>query len=386
MSKTIEETAGGIAQSRPLEVPITDLKVQYAAIKDEIDAAIAGTIDSCAFILGPAVAAFEASYAEYCGVSHCVGVSNGTDALSLALKALDIGEGDEVITTPHTFGATIEAICEVGAKPVFVDIEEDLYTLDTRQVADRVTGRTRAVIPVHLYGQTADMDPLLSLAAKHGFAVVEDAAQAQGARYHDKRAGSMGNVGCFSFYPGKNLGAYGDAGGITCNDDDLDSRLRRLRNHGMAPGAKFLYSELGYNRRMDGLQGAVLGVKLRHLDDWNERRRSAAARYNQGLADLDMLRLPVEAGYAHHVYHLYVIRAPRRDELAAVLSQAGIQTAVHYPNALHLTPAYQFLGHGEGSFPQCEGICEEILSLPMYPEIETDHIDYVVEQIHQFYR
>ena len=372
--------------TRSLAVPITDLKLQYGMIKEEIDAAIAGILDSSAFILGPAVAAFETNYAEYCGVSHCVGVSNGTDALALALKALDIGAGDEVITTPHTFGATIEAICEVGARPVFVDIKEELYTLDTAQVAERVTERTRAVIPVHMYGQTADMDPLLALAAEHGFAIIEDAAQAQGARYNGKRAGSMGDAGCFSFYPGKNLGAYGDAGGITCSNDDLNTRLRRLRNHGMTPGAKFLYSEIGYNHRMDGMQGAILDVKLRHLDDWNQRRRSAAVRYNEGLADLDMLRLPVEADYAQHVYHLYVIRAPRRDELAATLSQAGIQTAVHYPHALHLTPAYRFLGHGEGSFPLCEGICDEILSLPMFPELKHDQLDHVVEQIHQFYR
>jgi len=369
-----------------LAVPITDLKLQYGVIKEEIDAAIAGVIDSTAFILGPPVASFETNYAEYCGTSHCVGVSNGTDALALSLKALDIGAGDEVITTPHTFGATIEAICEVGAHPVFVDIEEELYTLDTAQVAERVTERTRAVIPVHMYGQMADMDPLLALAAKHGFAIIEDAAQAQGARYNGKRAGSMGDVGCFSFYPGKNLGAYGDAGGITCSNDDLNTRLRRLRNHGMTPGAKFFYGEIGYNHRMDGMQGAVLDVKLRHLDDWNQRRRSAAARYNEGLADLDMLRLPVEAEYAQHVYHLYVIRAPRRDELAATLSQAGIETAVHYPHALHLTPAYSFLGHAEGSFPRCEGVCDEILSLPMFPELNHDQLDHVVEQIHLFYR
>lgn len=368
------------------EVPITDLKLQYGMIKDEIDSAISGVIDSCAFILGPAVASFEARYAEYCGVSHCVGVSNGTDALSLTLKALNIGPGDEVITTPHTFGATIEAICDMGASPVLVDIEEELYTLNVEQVAACVSSRTRAVIPVHMYGQTADMDPILALAAEHGFAVVEDAAQAQGAGYKGRLAGSMGNAGCFSFYPGKNLGAYGDAGGITCSDDELNSRLRLLRNHGMVPGAKFLYEEIGYNHRMDGMQGAILEVKLRHLDEWNARRRAAAARYNEGLADLYMVRLPVEADYAHHVYHLYVIRAPRRDELAAALSEAGIQTAVHYPNALHLTPAYRFLGHGPGSFPACEEICNEILSLPMYPELEADQIDYVVEQIHGFYR
>lgn len=369
-----------------LEVPITDLKVQYDMIKEEIDDAIGSVMESCSFILGPSVAAFEASFADYCGVSHCVGVSNGTDALVLALRALDIGEGDEVITTPHTFGATIEAICEAGATPVFVDIGEEHYTLDVDQVAECVSERTRAVIPVHMYGQTADMDPILGLATKHGFAVVEDAAQAQGATYKGRRAGSMGNVGCFSFYPGKNLGAYGDAGGLTTNDVEMDSRLRRLRNHGMKPGAKFVYDELGYNHRMDGLQGAILDVKLRHLSDWNARRRAAAARYKEGLADLDMLKLPVEADYAHHVYHLYVIRAFRRDELAAALSQAGIDTAVHYPNALHLTKAYRFLGHGPGSFPRCEEICNEILSLPMYPELEADQIDYVVEQIHGFYR
>jgi len=375
-----------VDRPRLQEVPITDLKLQYGMIKEEIDSAISGVIDSCTFILGPAVASFEARYAEYCGVSHCVGVSNGTDALSLTLKALDIGPGDEVITTPHTFGATIEAICEVGAIPVLVDIEEDLYTLDVEQVAACVSTRTRAVIPVHMYGQTADMDPILALAAEHGFHVVEDAAQAQGAGYKGRRAGSMGSAGCFSFYPGKNLGAYGDAGGITCSDDKLNSRLRLLRNHGMVPGAKFLYQEIGYNHRMDGMQGAILEVKLRHLEEWNDQRREAAARYNEGLADLDMVRFPVEADYAHHVYHLYVIRAPRRDELAAALWEAGIQTAVHYPNALHLTSAYRFLGHAPGSLPACEKICDEILSLPMYPELESDQIDYVVDKIRGFYR
>lgn len=369
----------------PRQIPMNDLKAQYDLIAAEIDAAMAKVMQSCSFILGPAVADFESAYAEYCGVDHCLGVSNGTDALVLALRAAGVGDGDEVITTPHTFGATTEAICHVGARPVFVDVEKRQFTMDASRVEEAITDRTRALLPVHIYGHPADMDPLLEVAERRGLIVVEDAAQAQGAQYHGRVVGSIGRIGCFSFYPGKNLGAYGDAGGITTNDASLAARLRSLRNHGQDPKQKFSYNELGYNNRMDGFQGAVLGVKLRHLDAWNERRREIAERYREGLAQVSDLVLPEERDGARHVYHLFVVRAPDREALAQALSSVGVQTAVQYPIPLHLTRAYEFLGHGKGDFPVCERACDEIISLPIFPDLDDTGVDYVVEQIGQFY-
>jgi len=364
---------------------MNDLKAQYDLIRPEIDAAMAEVMQSCSFILGPAVADFETAYAEYCGVDHCIGVSNGTDALVLALRAAEVGDGDEVITTPHTFGATTEAICLVGARPVLVDVEADQYTMDVSRVEEAITERTRAIIPVHIYGHPADMGPLLEVAKRHSLIVIEDAAQAQGAEYQGRRAGSMGLVGAFSFYPGKNLGAYGDAGGITTNDAAIAESIRSLRNHGQDPKRKFSYNDLGYNHRMDGFQGAVLGVKLRHLEAWNERRRAIANRYREGLSQVTELVLPTEADGAHHVYHLYVVRAPDRAALGQALAAVGVQTAVQYPIPLHLTPAYAFLGYGEGDFPVCERACNEIISLPIYPDLDDAGVDYVVEQIKQYY-
>lgn len=366
-------------------VPMNDLKVQYQQIKGEIDAGLAQVLDSCAFILGPAVAGFEEAYAAYCGVSHCIGVSNGTDALVLALRAAGVGEGDEVITTPHTFGATAEAIRLLGARPVFVDIEDEYFTLDVTQIEGKITERTRAIVPVHIYGHTADMDPLLEIAARRDLVVIEDAAQSQGARYRDHLAGSMGLAGCFSFYPGKNLGAYGDAGGVTTSDDAVAATVRGLRNHGQDSKKKFWYNDLGYNHRMDGFQGAVLGVKLPHLDAWNSRRRAIADRYRTGLGGLSQVRVPTEADWAHHVYHLFVVRVPDRDALAAGLKEKGVQTAVQYPVPLHLTPAYGDLGYGAGDLPVCERACEQIISLPIYPDLDDDGVDYVVEQVRAFY-
>ncbi|MBT5874165.1 MAG: DegT/DnrJ/EryC1/StrS family aminotransferase, partial [Candidatus Latescibacteria bacterium] len=261
-------------------VPMNDLKMQYAQIKNEIDAALAQVLESCAFVLGPSVSAFEEAYADYCGVTECVGLSNGTDALVLALRAIEVGEGDEVITTAHTFGATTEAIRSVGARPVFVDIEDEYFTLDVTKVEERITDRTRAIMPVHIYGHMADMDPLLEIAARRSIAVIEDAAQAHGARCRGHMAGAMGLAGSFSFYPGKNLGAYGDAGGITTSNGKVAQTVRSLRNHGQDTAKKFWYNELGYNHRMDGFQGAVLGVKLPLLDSWNDRRRAIAERYH----------------------------------------------------------------------------------------------------------
>ncbi len=368
-----------------LHVPMNDLKAQYETLRDEIAAAMSEVIDGCSFILGPQVERFEKAFAAYCGVAHCVGTSNGTDALKLALLALGIGPGDEVITTPHTFAATAEAVVEVGATPVFADVDPATMNLAAGQVARRMTPRTRAVIPVHLYGQMAAMDELCGLAAAHGLRVIEDAAQAHGARYRGKRAGAYGDLACFSFYPGKNLGAYGDAGGITGNDPAVMQRLRELRNHGQDPRAKFRYKELGYNHRMDGLQGAVLGVKLRHLEDWNARRRQIAARYAAGLAGVAPVQTPYVAEHAEHVYHLYVIRVPDREALAGALAAAGVQTAVHYPQPLHLTPAFAPYGGGPGSLPVSERICTEILSLPMYPEMTEAQIDQVIAAVKAHY-
>ncbi|MFH1569314.1 MAG: DegT/DnrJ/EryC1/StrS family aminotransferase [Gemmatimonadota bacterium] len=364
---------------------MNDLKVQYEQIREEVDAALQGVMDSCSFILGPSVAAFEKAYAAYCQVAHCVGVSNGTDALVLALRAAGVGEGDEVITTPHTFGATAEAICHVGARPVFVDIEAAYFTLDAHQVEARLTARTRAIVPVHIYGHMADMDPLLEIAGRRELVVIEDAAQAQGARHRGRPAGSLGLAGCFSFYPGKNLGAYGDAGGVTTQSDELAARVRSLRNHGQDSKKKFYYNELGYNNRMDGFQGAVLGAKLPHLEAWNDRRRAIAERYRDGLAGVSEVRVPTAADWAHHVYHLFVVRVPDREALAGALHEKGVQTAVQYPIPLHLTPAYADLGCGPGDLPVCERACEEIISLPIYPDLDDDGVDYVVEQVRAFY-
>ena len=366
-------------------VPMNDLKMQYAQIKNEIDAALAQVLESCAFVLGPSVSAFEEAYADYCGVTECVGLSNGTDALVLALRAIEVGEGDEVITTAHTFGATTEAIRSVGARPVFVDIEDEYFTLDVTKVEERITDRTRAIMPVHIYGHMADMDPLLEIAARRTIAVIEDAAQAHGARCRGHLAGAMGLAGSFSFYPGKNLGAYGDAGGITTSDGKVAQAVRTLRNHGQDKAKKFWYNELGYNHRMDGFQGAVLGVKLPLLDSWNDRRRAIAARYHSGLAGVSQVRVPAEADWAHHVYHLYVVRVPDREALAAALGEKGIQTAVQYPVPLHMTPAYADLGSASGDLPVCERACKEIISLPIYPDMGNDQADWVIDQVRAFY-
>ena len=364
---------------------MNDLRLQYQQIKGDIDAALAKVIEEQTFILGPQVQRFEAGYAAYCRVGHCVGVSSGTDALVLALLATGVGEGDEVIAPALTFGATLEAICQVGARPVLCDIDPQYYTIDPEQARRSITPRTRAIVPVHLYGQMADMKALRELAAESDLSLIEDAAQAQGARYCGELAGSLGRAGCFSFYPGKNLGAFGDAGGITTNDQVLAERLRRLRNHGQVAGDKFNYREIGFNARMDGLQGAVLNAKLGHLDKWNQERRAIAARYNDELADLDCMIQPLEAPDNHHVYHLYVVRVQDREALAASLRAEGIESAVHYPYPIHRTPAFRMLGAGEGSLPVSELICREILSLPLYPEMGDEQVDRVIDVVWHHY-
>lgn len=379
-------TAIPLPQRARQVVPMNDLRQQHAHIGAEIEMALSEVIDGCSFILGPQVERFEKAFATYCHTAHCVGVSSGTDALRLALQAAGIGVGDEVITTPLTFGATLEAICQVGARPVLVDIDPQYYTLDPRHLCAALTPRTRAILPVHIYGQMADMAPIMALAVERDLVVIEDAAQAHGARYKDATAGGVGRVGCFSFYPGKNLGAYGDAGGITTSDDVLAERLRRLRNHGQAKGDKFNYLEVGGNHRMDGMQGAVLEVKLRHLEMWNEHRRTLAARYGALLAGLDVVHLPAEAPYAHHVYHLYALRVNDRAALVASLRAEGIETAVQYPHPLHLTPAFADLGYRRGDFPVCEQVCAELLSVPLFADMTVEQVDYVVDAIFRHYR
>ena len=369
-----------------MQIPMVDLKAQYRELKNEIDAAIKEVIDTTAFILGPGVEQFEASYAHYHGVKHCIGVSNGTDALRLALKAAGIGEGDEVITTCHTFGATIEAICDLGARPVFVDIEPDHFNMDVRLVESRINSNTRAILPVHLYGHVVDMDPLLKLAGDRDLMIIEDAAQSHGARYKSQLAGTLGMAGCFSFYPGKNLGAYGEAGGIITNDDALAEKIRMLRNHGLAQeDRRFNYQKVGFNNRMDGFQGAVLNVKLPHLDRWNELRRQHAERYRELLGDIEQLILPFEATYADHVYHLFVLRVPDREDLAKTLGNAGIATGVQYPIPVPFTPAFTFTGWKKGSFPICESLCHEIITLPLYPELTDRQAEYIAEKIRENY-
>ena len=364
-----------------MKVPMVDLHIQYESLKDEVDAAIGNVMDSCAFILGPEVERFERAYAAFHGVSECVAVSNGTDALTLTLRALGIGKDDEVITTPQTFGATLEAICHVGARTVLVDIDPDLYTMRVDQIEAGITERTRAIIPVHIYGHPVDMDPLMEIAVRHDLFVVEDTAQAHGASYKGRLAGTIGDAGCFSFYPGKNLGAYGDAGGIVTDDPELAGKLRMLRNHGQLPGGKFYYHSVGYNNRMDGIQGAVLNVKLPHLQEWNEARRAHAEAYREGLGGVPGVKLPAESDDAKHVYHLFVLEVDDREEMTDALTAEGIACGVQYPHPIHLAPAYAHLGYRLGDFPVYEAACEHIVSLPMFPELTAEQIHAVIKAV-----
>jgi dTDP-4-amino-4,6-dideoxygalactose transaminase len=360
--------------------PFLDLKSQYTAIRDEIHAAMQSVLEQCVFASGPAVAAFEEAFARYCDVRHCIGVNSGTSALHLALLACDVGPGDEVITVPMTFVATAWAISYVGARPVFVDIEPHTCTMDMSQVERAITPRTKAVLPVHLYGQMADLNPLLDICERHGLTLVEDAAQAHGAEYDGRRAGGLGRVGCFSFYPGKNLGAYGEGGAVTTNDDAIAERIRTLRDH--AQSAKYRHEEVGFNYRMDGIQGAVLNVKLRHLDAWNAARCQVAARYQELLGNTS-LRLPGEAEGRRSVWHLYVVRHPDRDLLRHILTERGIGSGLHYPIPVHLQPVYTYLGYRVGDFPVAEQVARECLSIPMYAELSQEQQAYVVESLKQ---
>lgn len=373
MSKPFAPTSDQIHNSKSespnLAVPFVDLKAQYQTIKPEVDAAIARVIESTTFIMGREVAAFEKSFAEYVSAGFCIGVNSGTAALQLALMACGIGEGDEVIVPSFTFFATAEAVSVLGAKPVFVDIDPVSYTITAAGVEKAITSRTRAIIPVHLYGQSVDLDPIVALAERHDLYVIEDAAQAHGAEYKGKRVGALGDAGCFSFYPSKNLGAYGEAGAIVTNDEDLAARLRLLRDHGST--SKYAHAIVGYNFRMEEIQAAVLNVKLSHLDDWNNQRRARAAVYSEALTDAT-LKLPREMEYARHVYHVYAVQCDNRDEIQQRLAARGIQSGVHYPIPIHLQAAYASLGYRAGDLPITERLAERVLSLPMFAELTDD--------------
>ncbi|HUT04565.1 MAG TPA: aminotransferase class I/II-fold pyridoxal phosphate-dependent enzyme [bacterium] len=362
-------------------VPFVDLSAQLHEIYNDIDDELTEVIQSCAFILGPAVTKFEQQFADFCEAKHCVGVSSGTAALHLALLALGIGKGDEVITVPNTFAATCEAIIYTGARPVFVDVDERTFNIDVFKIDAAITPRTRAIIPVHLYGQPADMDPILHIAQEHNLKVIEDACQAHGARYKGKRVGAIGDVGCFSFYPSKNLGAYGDGGAVVTNDPHVSERVRMLRDHGTTD--KYHHAVVGYNCRLSSMQAAVLSAKLKRLDKNNEMRREKAGLYGEALGKLDVI-IPFEPEYSESVYHLYVIRASKRDRLREHLTSHGISAGLHYPVPLHLQGAFAHLGYKQGDFPVAEKLAAEILSLPMFPELEADAIERCAQIIGRF--
>jgi len=361
-----------------MKVPFVDLKAQYGSIKAEVDTAIARVLDNTSFILGREVEAFEAAFAEYTGARFCVGVNSGTAAIQLAVTACGLKTGDEVIVPANTFFATAEGVSTAGATPVFVDSDAISYNLDVSKLEAAITARTRAVMPVHLYGQAADMDAIFEIANRHNLIVIEDAAQAHGSLYKGRRAGALGRAGCFSFYPGKNLGAYGEGGAVVTNDAEVARRVRLLRDHGSE--RKYHHEIIGYNFRLEGIQGAVLSVKLRYLERWNDLRREHAALYKEILRESGLV-LPREMPYARHVYHLYVVQSERRDALQQMLLDLAVQTGIHYPIPIHLQPAYASLGYRRGNFPEAERQAERVLSLPMFPELTNEQIEWVAEAI-----
>ncbi|HME35187.1 MAG TPA: DegT/DnrJ/EryC1/StrS family aminotransferase [Candidatus Sulfotelmatobacter sp.] len=354
-----------------VKVPYLDLKAQYQSIKPEIDAAIARVLDSCQFVLGPEVAGFEEEFAAYCGTDECIALNSGTSALHLALLAAGIGPGDEVITVPFTFVASVAAITYTGARPVLVDIDPRSFTIDPSAIDAAITPHTKAILPVHLYGQPADMDPIMEVARRHGLVVIEDAAQAHGAKYKGRPVGSIGDIACFSFYPGKNLGAYGEGGAVTTNNPEHARTIRMLRDWGQ--DRKYHHVLRGFNYRMEGFQGAILRAKLRHLERWTEARRAVVQQYDELLADSGV-ETPAEMPWARHVYHVYTLRTEDRDGLQASLQAEGIQTGIHYPVPVHLQPAYADLGYGRGTFPRSEAAAEQVLSLPLYPELSSQAV------------
>ena len=362
-------------------VNFVDLKKQYHSIKEEIDNAVLGVLESSQFVLGKEVAAFEKEFAQYCHVDHGVAVNSGTSALHLAFLAAGIGAGDEVITVANTFIATVAAIRYTGATPVLVDMDPVSYTMDPEKIEAVITERTKAICPVHLFGQMADMDAIMAIAKKHDLLVIEDAAQAHGAEYKGRRAGSIGHLGCFSFYPGKNLGAYGEGGMVTTNDDEYARTIRMMRDWGAEK--KYHHDLVGFNYRMTGIQGAILRVKLRHLEEWTEARRAHAALYGKMLAGTDVL-IPAEVPYARHVYHLYVIRTQQRDALQKALGERKIYTGIHYPIPVHLQKAHADLFYDLGDFPETEKAANQILSLPMFAELQDEEIGFVCDAIKEY--
>lgn len=365
-----------------MKIPFLDLAAQYQECQAELMAAAQAVMASGHYIMGPHLAAFEQQFAEYCGSQYCVGVSNGLDALHLILRGYDIGAGDEVIVPANTFIASWLAITHAGATPVPVEPDAATYNLDVSRIEAAITPKTKAIMAVHLYGQAADMQPIMAIAHRYRLKVIEDAAQAHGAKYHGKPCGSLGDAAGFSFYPGKNLGALGDGGAITSNDAALIQRIKSLRNVGSPQ--KYHHTELGFNARLDELQAAFLSVKLRHLEQWNRQRQALAQRYYQGLQGLP-LSLPTVPSWADPVWHLLVIRTPHRDALLAHLQQAGINCLIHYPIAPHLQPAYQSLGYQRGDFPVTEALQDEILSLPLYPQLSTDAVDFILVTLRDYF-
>jgi len=365
-----------------MNVPFLNLKIQYKEIEKEVLPMVTDAMSNAAFIGGPQVTGFETEFAAFCESKFCTGVNSGTDALRFALMAIGAGPGDEVITVPNTFIATTEAISQVGATPVFVDVLKDTSEMDPSLIEAKISKKTKAIIPVHLYGQTVDMDPILDMAKKHNIPVIEDACQAHGALYRGRKAGSMGVAGCFSFYPGKNLGAYGEGGAVVTQDQEIDKKIRMIRDHGQEQ--KYYHAMEGYNGRLDAIQAGVLRIKLRRLEAWNESRRQNAKYYNELLKGVKDVTLPVEAGFAKAVYHIYAIHVDDRDGLQKYLTEKGINTGLHYPVPLHLQKAYSRMGYKEGSFPVSEGLAKRLLSLPMFPELTRDEIRYVCECVKEY--
>lgn len=366
-----------------LKIPLLDLKAQYLSLKEEIDQAVLGVLESGQYIMGPVVERFEKSIAAYCGTKHAIGVANGTDALLLTLDALGVGPGDEVITSPFTFFASAEVISQVGATPVFVDIEPDTYNLDASKLRAAITPRTKAIIPVHIFGQLADLDEIMAIAKENNLPVIEDACQAIGAVYKGQKAGSIGTAGCFSFFPTKNLGGYGDSGMIVTNDDELAKKIRILRVHGSDP--KYYHSMIGYNSRIDPIQAAMLQVKFAHIDEYNEKRRRLAAVYNEVFKDLP-IQLPVHKEGRTPVLHLYIIQTKLRDELIAYLESNGISSGIYYPVPLHRQTVYLDLGYAEGSLPVSEQAAKGTMALPLYPEMSQVMQQRVIEVVLTFFQ
>ena len=366
-----------------MNVPFVDLKAQYKTIKNEVLPAIENVLDNTAYVLGKPVFDFEAEFAKAHSVSHCIAVSSGTDGNHMALWALGVGPGDEVILPANTFIATAWGATLCGATPVFVDCHPESYNIDPDAVEAKITPKTKAIVAVHLYGQPADMDPLMEIARKHNIALVEDCAQAHLAQYKGTPVGGIGTTASWSFYPGKNLGAYGEGGAVTCNDPELARTLRMIRDHGSEK--KYEHEILGHNYRMEGIQGAVLGVKMKYIQKWTELRREHATAYRELLGGLPEFVIPTETNATRHVYHLYVVRTPHRDKLQKHLQDRGISTGLHYPVPLHLAKAFADLGYRKGDFPVAEMAASQVLSLPMFPELTRDQIDYVVESIREFF-